>query len=121
MKNIKTYIWLLGFLLLAIVPTAIAEGITDGGLDGIDTDTELTQEDKDLVNDIVAPFLRLFNIFRVLVTIACFGYLIVAGAKYLQGSLDFSQQEKAKKITSGIAICLLVLWVGPLVVMLMLG
>ena len=121
MKNIKNYIWLLGFLLLAIVPTAIAGGITDGGLEGITTNAELTQEDKDLVNDIIAPFLRLFNIFRVLVTVACFGYLIVAGAKYLQGSLDFSQQENAKKITTGIAICLLVLWIAPLIVMLILG
>ena len=100
---------LLFLLLLIVAPIALAE---------VDFSQELTAAEKDQVDAILAPVMKVYNIIKYTASVIGVLVLVFAGITFITSSGDRLKKDKAKNMGVGVVIGLMVIWVAPLVVKL---
>lgn len=111
---------LLLLIALLVLANTVTAGLSNGALDDIDLDNSISAEDKELAQQVIAPIWRIFNIARVIISLLSVLSILVAGIKYIAGSLDTHQTEGAKKLLTGVLVGNALLWLGPLILMLII-
>ncbi len=94
-------------MLFILIPLAVAE---------IDFEQELTAEEKDQVDDILTPILKIYNVIKYSATVIGVLVLVFAGVTFLTSGGDKFKKDKAKNMGMGVVIGLIVIWVAPLIV-----
>jgi hypothetical protein len=98
---------LIALLLLLTIPSVLAV---------IDFDQGLTQDEEDMIDDILAPVMKVYNFIKYTATVAGVLMLVFAGFTFVTAGGDQGQKEKAKNMAVGVVIGLIIIWVAPLVV-----
>jgi type IV secretory pathway VirB2 component (pilin) len=100
---------LLFLLLLIVAPIALAD---------VDFNQDLTQDEKDQVDAILAPVMKVYNVIKYTATVIGVLVIVFAGITFITSSGDRLKKEKAKHMGIGVVVGLIVIWVAPLVVKL---
>ncbi len=82
----------------------------------IDFDQGLTQDEEDMIDEILAPVMKVYNFIKYAATVAGVLMLVFAGITFVTAGGDTGQKEKAKNMAVGVVIGLIIIWVAPLVV-----
>lgn len=98
---------LIALLLLLTIPSVLAV---------IDFDQGLTQDEEDMIDEILAPVMKIYNFIKYAATVAGVLMLVFAGITFVTAGGDQGQKEKAKNMAVGVVIGLIIIWVAPLVV-----
>jgi hypothetical protein len=98
---------LIALLLLLTIPSVLAV---------IDFDQGLTQDEEDMIDEILAPVMKVYNFIKYTATVVGVLMLVFAGITFVTAGGDQGQKEKAKNMAVGVVIGLIIIWVAPLVV-----
>jgi len=98
---------LIALLLLLTIPSVLAV---------IDFDEGLTQDEEDMIDEILAPVMKVYNFIKYTATVVGVLMLVFAGITFVIAGGDQGQKEKAKNMAVGVVIGLIIIWVAPLVV-----
>ncbi len=97
------------FMILA-TPIINSESISASTYDSI------SSQDQQAIDQIMAPFNKVFNFVRIAAgSIAAF-VLILAGIVYMTAGADVGKKEKAKNMATGVVVGLMIFVVAPTVV-----
>jgi len=99
------------FLLLLLTTLALPLVVAE-----IDFDQGLTQDEEDMIDEILAPVMKVYNFIKYAATVAGVLMLVFAGITFVTAGGDTGQKEKAKNMAVGVVIGLIIIWVAPLVV-----
>lgn len=111
MKN-KSLVILCLLLFCAINPAVFA---------ALDFDGELTAEEEDTFDAILAPVMKVYQFIKYAATIIGVLMLVFAGISFATSGGDTAQKERAKDTAMGVVIGLILIWVAPLIVEYLLG
>ncbi|MBT3304402.1 hypothetical protein HN592_03415 [Candidatus Woesearchaeota archaeon] len=100
------------FLFLLLMPVVLAE---------IDFDQELTDEEEEQFDAILAPVMKIYSFIRYAATVIGVLMLVFAGITFVTAGGEMAKKEKAKNIATGVIIGLIVIWVAPLIVKYVFG
>ena len=103
----KQVLWLVLILSLLLVPSVLAE---------LDFDQELTPEEEEQFDDILAPVMKVYNFIKYAASIMGVLMLVFAGITFITAGGETGMKERAKNMAVGVVIGLIVIWVAPLVV-----
>jgi type IV secretory pathway VirB2 component (pilin) len=82
----------------------------------IDFDSELSEEEEALVDEILEPVMKIYNFIKYAATVLAVMMLVFAGITFVTAGGDSGQKEKAKNMAVGVVIGLIIIWVAPVVV-----
>lgn len=83
-------------------------------------DTQITQDEKDQFDAILAPVFKIYNFVKYIVTVVAAIFLLYAGISYMTSGNDPKKRDTAKKTASYVIIGMLVIWATPLLVGLLI-
>ena len=107
MNVVKSIIMLFSLLLL-VLPFAMAE---------VDFDGELTEEEKEEIDVILTPIMKIIRFLQYASTAICVLMFINAGITFIASGGDQAKREEAKRKAVGVVIGIIVIWTAPSVVM----
>lgn len=99
------------FLVLSLAPLTMA----------VDFDQELSDEDKETFDGILAPVMKVYNFVKYAATVLAVLAFIFAGVTFIISGNDQAKREQAKKTGIYVIIGLIIIWVAPLIVGFMVG
>jgi hypothetical protein len=82
----------------------------------IDFNEELTQEEEDTFDEILAPIMKVYNFIKYAMSVVAVLMLVFAGITFVTAGGETGKKEKAKNMMVGVVIGLIIIWVAPLVV-----
>jgi hypothetical protein len=107
MKKLAPILFLLLFIATLVTPLVVAE---------IDFDSELSRDEKALVDEILEPVMKIYNFIKYAATILGVMMLVFAGITFITAGGDTGSKEKAKNMAMGVVIGLIIIWIAPVVV-----
>jgi len=99
------------FLLLLLVTLATPLVAAE-----IDFNGNLTQEEEDTFDAILAPVMKVYNFIKYAASVAGVLMLVFAGITFVTAGGESGKKEKAKNMAIGVVIGLIIIWVAPLIV-----
>jgi len=94
-------------LCLFIVPFALAE---------LDFDEGLSEEEEDLIDEILEPVMKVYNILKYVATIIGVLMIVFAGISFVTAGGQTTKKDNAKHMITGVVVGLIIIWVAPLMV-----
>ena len=85
-----------------------------------DIDTEITMEEKQQFDAILAPVLKIYNFLKYIATVVAACFLAYAGISYMTAGNDPRKRDQAKNIVTYVVIGMVVMWAAPLLVNLLI-
>lgn len=98
---------MLFLLLILATPLVMAE---------IDFDSDLTTEEEEQFDEILAPIMKVYNFIKYAATVIGVLVLVFAGISFITAGGEQGKKEKAKNMAVGVIIGLGIIWVAPVVV-----
>ena len=99
-------------LFLLAIPLVVAE---------LDFDDELTDKEKDDMDEILSPLMKIYNFIKYSATMVGVLMFVFAGISFVTAGGDQAKKEKAKQMAVGVVIGLVLIWVAPMVVGYIIG
>ena len=85
-----------------------------------DIDTQITQDEKDQFDAILAPVFKIYNFVKYVATVVAVLFLVYAGINYMTAGNDPKKRDQAKNIVTYVVIGMVVIWAAPLLVYLLI-
>ena len=104
----KKILWLVLVLSMLLVPSVV--------LAELDFDQDLTPEEEEQFDDILAPVMKVYNFIKYAASILGVLMLVFAGISFITAGGETGKKERAKNMAVGVVVGLIVIWVAPLVV-----
>jgi len=110
----KKYILSLFFVFLILLPTAFATE------DTMDLDVELTEEEIEMFDEILAPVVKFYKFIKYTSTLAAIIALLYAGISFMGSGSDPKKREKSKNIVMYAVVGLIIIWGAPTIIELLI-
>ena len=98
------------FLVLLAMPLVLATNNT------MDIDVELTEEEMEQFDEILAPVVSIYNFVKYVSTLVAAIVLVYAGISFMISSSDPRKRDQAKNIAMYVVIGLIVIWGAPTII-----
>ena len=99
-------IWLLLILTLVLSSAVLA----------IDFDDEISDEDQETFDQILAPVMKIYNFIKYSATVIAVLALMIAGINFVTSGGDVAKREQTKSTAFFIVIGLIIIWVAPYII-----
>ena len=86
-----------------------------------DYDQEISEEDKETFDNILAPVMKIYNFVKYAATVIATLFLIFTGITFITSGNDRKKRETAKNMATYVIIGLVIIWISPLIVSYLVG
>jgi len=85
-------------------------------LSAVDFNEDITEEDKEVFDEILEPVMKIYNLIKYSATVIAVMVFLFAGVTYMMAGSNPAKREQAKNMVTYVVVGLIVIWVAPFVV-----
>jgi type IV secretory pathway VirB2 component (pilin) len=113
-KNNFTWLKVLGYLLVLMIPTLNV-------VHAADIDTTISDEEKEQFDEILTPVMKIYNFIKYTASLIAVIAMLFAGISYMFSGNDIRKRDTSKNMAAYVLIGLVVIWAAPFAVNLLIS